>query len=138
VTTEINSIMATIVAAVEEQTATTNETSRSVCQAAPAVNSVSKNVLQAANGAAGEECARAIRAELGFSTNIEEVSTSARLIARDVSEAAQGTGLVAENVVGMKAAVEDTAKGAADTNGAAEELARLATRLHDLVGQLKL
>jgi methyl-accepting chemotaxis protein len=140
VTTEVNSIMATIATAVEEQTATTNEISRSVSEAAVAANSVSRNVMEAADGAA--ETARnvqgAIHGELEVSENIEEVSKSAGLIARDASEAAQGTQLVAENVAAMNTAVEETAKGAADTNGAAEKLAKLAGGLQDLVAQFKI
>jgi methyl-accepting chemotaxis protein len=46
--------------------------------------------------------------------------------------------LVAENVAAMNMAVEDTATDATATNAAAEELARLAGRLHEMVGQLKL
>jgi methyl-accepting chemotaxis protein len=140
VITEINTIVATIAAAVEQQTATTNEISRSVAEAAIAANSVSRNVLQAAN-AAGETAKNvksAVDAELEVSRNIEEVSKSAKAIAKDACEAAQGTSMVAENVVAMNTAVESTAKSAADTNGAAEELAKLADRLHELVGQLKL
>ncbi len=140
VITEINSIMSTIAAAVEEQTASTNEISRSISEAAIAANLVSKNVLQAANGAA--EAARnvqgAVSAGIEVSRNIDEVSKSAREIARDASEAAHGTGIVAENVVAMNTAVEDTAKSAGATKSAAEELERLAGRLHEMVGQLRL
>ena len=137
---EINSIMSTIAAAVEEQTASTNEISRSISEAAIAANSVSKNVLQAANGAS--ETARnvqgAVSAEMEVARNIIDVSQCAGEIAKDASEAARGTQIVAENVAAMNTAVADTAKSAGATNIAAEELAGLAAKLHELVKQLRL
>ncbi len=139
VITEINAIMGTIAAAVEEQTATTNEISRSVSEAAVAANSLSRNVQGAALGASesAKNIQKAIDAESAVSRNIEEVARSADAIARDAMNAARGTEVIAENVGMMSVSVEDTARAAAHTNGAAVELAALAGRLQELITHFK-
>ena len=73
-----------------------------------------------------------------LSVNIGEIAESARLIARDASEAARGTEFAAENVLGTSIAVEEAAKGAEETNDSARDLSRLAGRLRDLVSQFKI
>ena len=88
--TEINSIMETIAAAVEEQTATTNEISKNISATASAADSVSNNI------------AEIVKNEQEVSRNIDEVSTAAQGIARDAAEASAATQTVTKSVRGVK------------------------------------
>jgi methyl-accepting chemotaxis protein len=66
------------------------------------------------------------------------VSKSAGLIASDAADAARGTDEALINVMDLNTAAGVTAKSAAQTNGDAAELARLATQLNDMVAQIKI
>jgi methyl-accepting chemotaxis protein len=64
---------------------------------------------------------------------VEEQTATTNEIARNVSEAARGGRQVAENITAVATAAKDTSGGAANTQTAAGELARMATELHRLV-----
>jgi methyl-accepting chemotaxis protein len=110
---EMNSITNTIATAVEEQTATTNEISRSTAGAAQGAKDVSENVQR-----------------LNTSIDVEVV--------RSIKEAAKGVGEVSKNIQGVNTAAKDTAQGANHTNQAAQATADLAQRLQDIVGQFRI
>ena len=139
VISEINTIMITIATAVEQQTATTNEISKSTGEAAYAANAVSKNVHEAA-GRAGETSRIVqdyVKAEQDISITIQDVSTSTRAIARDASEAALEIRSISESVGEIRDASDVGAEEAAKTHDASNELAHLAARLHDMVEKIK-
>jgi methyl-accepting chemotaxis protein len=136
---EINTIMITIATAVEQQTATTNEISKSTGEAAYAANSVSKNVHEAA-GRAGETSKLVqdyVKAERDMSNTILDVSTSIRAIAKDASEASLEISSVSESVSDIHDAVGVGAEEAARTHDASSNLADLAVKLHDMVEKIK-
>ena len=137
--TAINQIMQTIASAAEEQTATTNEISKSIAEVASAAESVSENVHQAATEAGGtaKNIQAAVAAEIEVSKNIEDVAQAAVLIARDAAEAAKGTSDVSVNVTEVSQAAGKTADGASRTSQAARELDDLAGRLKEIVDQFK-
>jgi methyl-accepting chemotaxis protein len=58
-------------------------------------------------------------------------------MARNLSEAARGSGETVHNISGVAEAAQNTTRGALDTQKAAAELARMATSLRDLVAQFK-
>jgi len=138
--TEINTIMSTIATAVEEQTATTNEISKSVTDAAAAAKSVSGNVQEAAQKAAStsQSVQRAVAGGRDVAQNIGEVSKSAGSIAVDALQASARTETVSENVAGVSRAIEGTVAEAERINTSADELARLAGLLSEVVKQFKL
>jgi len=110
---EINSITNTIATAVEEQTSTTNEISRSVAGAAQGAADVSKNVQL-------------------LSDNIEKD------VVVSVKEAAKGVNEISRNIQGVNIAAQETAKGANSTNDAANKTSDLARKLQEVVGQFKI
>ena len=139
VISEINTIMITIATAVEQQTATTNEISKSTGEAAYAANAVSKNVHEAA-GRAGETSRIVqdyVKAEQDISVTIQDVSTSTRAIARDASEAAVEIRSISESINEISDASGVGVEEAATIHGASNDLARMAARLHDMVGKIK-
>ena len=139
VISEINTIMITIATAVEQQTATTNEISKSTGEAAYAANAVSKNVHEAA-GKAGETSRIVqdyVKAEQDISITIQEVSTSTRVIARDASEAAVEIRSISEGIGDISEASGVGVEEAANVHDASNDLARMAARLQDMVGKIK-
>jgi methyl-accepting chemotaxis protein len=136
---EINTISANIAAAVEEQTATTNEISRGVGDAAQGVNNVAQNVQEAANGAneVSRNVQEAVKGVNDIAKSVNELAVGGNEIAKNAAEASQGINEVAQNVAGVNQAAQDTARGAADTNTAAQSLAELSAQLQQLVDQFK-
>jgi len=122
---EINSIMGTIAASVEQQTATTNEISKNVGETASDANAASTNVH------------KVIEIEKEFSISINEVAQAAGTIARDATEASSTTDKVSDNVSIVNDAAEDTTRGAEQVKTQAEDLAILARQLHTIIGQFK-
>ena len=137
---EINSISATIAAAVEEQTATTNEISQSVGSAARGANDVARNVQQAALGAneVSRNVQEAVRGVGNIARNVHELAAGATDVAKNAAEASRGMDDVARNVTVVSGAARDTTRGASDTNTAARDLARLAEKLQANVAKFRL
>jgi methyl-accepting chemotaxis protein len=137
---EINSISGTIAAAVEEQTATTNEISKNVSNAAMGANDVARNVQQAAAGTneVSKNIQEAVKGVSDITRNINQLAGGATDVAKNAAEAAKGMNDVARNVGTVSTAARDTTRGASDTNTAAKELARLAEKLQANVAKFKL
>jgi methyl-accepting chemotaxis protein len=68
---------------------------------------------------------------------VEEQTATTNEIARNVAEAAKGGARVTENIELVAQAAKSTSGGAQDTLAAADELARMAAQLQQLVGQFK-
>ena len=137
---EINSISATIAAAVEEQTSTTNEISKNVGNAARGATDVARNVQQAAVGAneVSRNVQEAVKGVGNITRNINQLASGATDVARNAAEASKGMNDVARNVGSVSGAARDTTRGASDTNTAARELARLAEKLQANVAKFRL
>ena len=137
---EINNISGTIAAAVEEQTATTNEISKNVGDAARGANEVSRNVQQAAQGAneVSRNVQEAVKGVNDIAKNINQLAAGANDVARNAGEAAKGMNDVARNVAAVSTQARDTTRGAGDTNTSAKELARLAEKLQGAVRKFKI
>ena len=137
---EINNISGNIAAAVEEQTATTNEISRNVGDAARGAGEVSRNVQQAALGAneVSKNVQEAVKGVNDIARNINQLAVGANDVARNAGEAAKGMNDVAKNVVSVSSQAKDTTRGAGDTNTSARELARLAEKLQGAVHKFKI
>ena len=137
---EINSISGNIAAAVEEQTATTNEISKNVGDAARGANEVSRNVQQAALGANedSKNVQEAVKGVNDIAKNINQLAGGANDVARNAGEAAKGMNDVSRNVAAVSTQAKDTTRGAGDTNTSAKELARLAEKLQGAVRKFKI
>lgn len=138
--TEINEIMTTFATAVEEQTATTNEISRSVSEAAAAANNVSRNVQEAAAAAAAtaDNLADAAQAGKQVTGNVDEVAKAAIGIAADAAAAAEYTENASRHVASVHETVRAAVQGATRVHGSAEELADLAGQLDGVVKQFRI
>jgi len=136
---EVNSLNASIAAAVEEQTATVNEISRNVASVANGVKETSENVQQAAVGAndVSRNVQAAVRGVNSISGNIQNLANGANDISRHASEAATGNAKVLESIQGVNVAAERTAQGAGTADQAAIKLASMSGHLGLLVGKFK-
>ena len=115
---EINSISGNIAAAVEEQTATTNEISKNVGDAARGADEVSRNVQQAAAGrqrGVHATCRRRCKGVNDIAKNINQLAGGANDVARNAGEAAKGMNDVAKNVRRGERARPGTPPGAPAT-----------------------
>jgi methyl-accepting chemotaxis protein len=137
---EINGISGNIAAAVEEQTATTQEIARNVGEAARGADDVAKNVQQASLGAneVSRNVQEAVQGVHEIARNITQLAGGATDVARNAGEAAKGMNDVARNVTAVSGQAKDTTRGAGDTNSAAKELARLAEKLQGAVRIFKI
>ena len=68
---------------------------------------------------------------------VEEQTATTGEINRNISEAAHGSGEIAQNVAGVATAARGTTEGAADAKRAADELSRLAGSMQNLVARFK-
>ena len=68
---------------------------------------------------------------------VEEQTATTNEIARNIAEAAKGSTEIAKSITTVAQAAVSTNEGVANTSGAAEELARLASELHTLIGQFQ-
>jgi methyl-accepting chemotaxis protein len=68
---------------------------------------------------------------------VEEQTATTSEISRSVSEVAGGSSHIARNILGVAEAARSTTSGASDTQSAAEDLARMAAELDQLVGQFQ-
>ena len=136
---EVNSLNANIAAAVEEQTATTNEISRNVAGVASGVKETSSNVQQAAQGATevSRNVQEAVRSVHEISGNIKQLASSSTGISNHANEATQGIEKVLQGMVKVNASAEQTAMGAQKADQSAEELAGKSKKLESLVGMFK-
>ncbi|GII26471.1 methyl-accepting chemotaxis protein [Planosporangium mesophilum] len=68
---------------------------------------------------------------------VEEQSATTSEMVRNVAEASTGASDIAGNITSVAAAAQETNTGIADTNRAAEDLARMGSELQQLVGRFK-
>ncbi|MEA1969962.1 MAG: methyl-accepting chemotaxis protein [Thermodesulfobacteriota bacterium] len=123
---EINSIMSTIAAAVEEQTATTNEISNSISHTASTAEDLS------------ESSGNIVTAVVSFTVNFKDFGKGAGFIARDVANASSRTDEVFNSVAGVNSYVKDSAKGIEKIHAQAEELAEFSRNLKDAASMFKI
>ena len=72
-----------------------------------------------------------------IATAVEEQSATTSEMARNVTEAARGAATISSNIQGVAEAAQNTSTNVAESQTAAEHLAKMANQLRDLVGQFK-
>ncbi len=72
-----------------------------------------------------------------IATAVEQQSATTDGMSRNITEAARGSTEIAGNIERMARAAQSTSVGTADSQKAAEALARMSTELHGLVSQFK-
>jgi methyl-accepting chemotaxis protein len=73
-----------------------------------------------------------------IATAVEEQNATTNEMARNVSEAAHGSGEITSNIAGVAEAARGTSRGSADTQKAAHELVQMSSQMRRLVEQFKL
>ncbi len=123
---EVMSLAGMIAAAVEQQTATTNEISGNVNQSAVRAEEISTSLQEMTVGIAE------------ITKNAAEVSQGVQMIATDVKEIAEGSADVTDNVAQFNGAVSQTAANAGEVSTAASGMRSVADRLSHMVAQFTL
>jgi methyl-accepting chemotaxis protein len=72
-----------------------------------------------------------------IATAVEEQNATTNEMARNLGEAARGSGEITTNIAGVSQAAESTAHGATETQEAVRQLVEMSTQLSRLVGQFK-
>ncbi len=72
-----------------------------------------------------------------IATAVEEQSATTSEMSRNVGEAARGASTISNNIQGVASAAQNTSTNVGEAQAATEQLSRVATQLHDLVGQFK-
>jgi len=88
-----------------------------------------------ANGKIGETIDRISEISTAIASAVEEQSVTTSEIGRSITEAATGTGEIAHNITEVASAADSTRQATTDTQTSAEELARMASGLNQLVDQ---
>ncbi len=114
---EINSIMSTIAAAVEQQTATINEISKNISTTASEAETASTFVQEA------------IQVENELTGRIEDVFNAASLIVHEASDASSGIHKVKENILYLNELSEISSKNASEIAVQADTLEKLSSQL---------
>jgi methyl-accepting chemotaxis protein len=72
-----------------------------------------------------------------IATAVEEQSATTSEMSRNVNEAAHGASTISDNIQGVASAAQNTSTSVGEAQTATEHLSRMASQLHDLVGQFK-
>lgn len=136
---DVNSLNASIAAAVEEQTATTNEISRNVSEVANGVRETGTNISQAAIGAneVSSNVQQAVRGVQEISASIQQLAALAVNISQSAGEASRGMGKVADEVRMVHGKAATTASQATESQQSAAQLDRMSSHLASLVGKFR-
>lgn len=132
---EINNIMTNIATAVEQQTATTNEISKSVTLTADSAKSVSLNVNKAAQGASetSKNVQELITLETKISKSMDDVSKDASAIKKEISEAVNETNTTSESVKYVNDSMVETFEEINSIKIQSEDLSSISSKLKAVV-----
>jgi len=135
----VNTLSASIAAAVEEQTATTNEISRNIVGVAQNVKEVGNNVQEAAIGAneVSRNVQHAVTAVHDIARNMGALASGSREITQHSDQAAQAMQLVANGIETVQKASGSVIGTATKNSNMAQSLAELSKGLTQTVGQFK-
>jgi methyl-accepting chemotaxis protein len=136
---EVNNLSSSIAAAVEEQTATTNEISRNVVGVAGNAKEVGSNVQQVAIGAneVSKSVQDAVHGVNEITRSISGLAGGTREIADHAAKAAQTMASVAQHVEGVRTAYQAVSAATRQSLSASGELDTLSKNLLAEVGQFK-
>lgn len=136
---EVNHLSASIAAAVEEQTATTNEISRNVLDVAGNVKEVGRNVQEASIGTieVSRNVQMAVHSVQDISRNVSELAKASGEISRHAAQANTGVHEVLGFVHDVDQLSSQSAEGAGFASRAATELAGMAQKLSKSVSRFR-
>ena len=136
---EVNTLSANIAAAVEEQTATTNEISRNVVGVAGNAKDVGANVQQVALGAneVSRSVQEAVQGVTEITRSIGGLAEGTGEITNHAAHAAQSMQGVAKSVTEVQKAYQAVSGATQESLGASEKLSKLSHGLQEQVGQFK-
>ncbi len=114
-----------------------NQTAEATEEISVRIQTIQQDAMGAveANGKIGETIDRINEISTTIASAVEEQSVTTSEIGRSITEAATGTGEIAHNITEVASAADSTRQATAETKTSAEELAKMATDLNQLVEQ---
>lgn len=136
---DVNTLNASIAAAVEEQTATTNEISRNVVGVANSVQEVSRNVQESALGAneISRNVQQAVSGVRQIAENIVELAGASRGIADHAAQASKGMRGVLDSASQVEKMAGRTLGGGERTGSMSQHMSSLGQAMVEFAGQFK-
>lgn len=139
VITEMNHLNNSIAAAVEEQTATVHEISRSVGQTAQAATMVSGRIAENASKTSSvahqvHEASESVQLIAG---HLEELTMGSNEISKNASGAAQDATQMSKSIEQVERSATETTQGAFQVLATAQDLSKMAKQLEQLVSSFK-
>ncbi|RLC16574.1 MAG: hypothetical protein DRI57_11030 [Deltaproteobacteria bacterium] len=136
---EIADINETTASSVEEQTAISNEISRSVTNSAMTVKRVAEDVAESATlvgdiAGATDEVSKTASDVAG---NVDELARGVKDVAASSGEAARGVGDISKNIQDISKASKKAAADASRINSSSEKLSQIAAALLEIVKRFK-
>ncbi len=137
---QIAAINETIASAIEEQTATAGEISRSVVDTAGNVKDVAQKAGESAvlMDEVAKSTVETSKTAGEVSRNIDELSTTVKEVARSSSEASGGVNNISKTIQEISKASVETSSGASQTHDSSRELANIAAALTKIVGRFRI
>ncbi len=116
-----------------------NQTASATEEISVRIQAIQQDAMGAveANGKIGETIDRINEISTAIASAVEEQSVTTSEIGRSITEAATGTGEIAHNITEVASAADSTRQATNDTKTSAEELARMASGLNQLVDQFR-
>jgi methyl-accepting chemotaxis protein len=114
-----------------------NETAKATSEIASKVDAIQADTVASVDaiGQISEIIARISEIQTGIAGAVEEQAATTTEIGRSVAEAAKGVTEISENITSVATAAQDTAEGVGTSQGAVNELNRMATSLKELVAE---
>ncbi len=137
---EIASINETIASSVEEQNATSTEISKNVAYNAEAARAIVIKSNDSSDRMRDTEQSmnEIVNTAVEVARNVDELSQGVKDVAKAASEAARGVTEISKNIQNITVASKDSATGASQTESSSGDLARLATKLTEIVTRFKI
>jgi len=122
-----------------QQAKASNEIASNIAQANTGARHVAESVSEVAKGSKGiaHDAGEANKGVERVSKSINEVAKGSKDMAHNAGEAAKGASLVSKNIISITQGAKDNAQGAKQINQSADELARIAGDLKNVLSQFK-
>jgi len=137
--TEIATISETIAAAVEEQSATAANISKSLLKNVDRIKDAADKAKGSSElvGQISRSIDESSKASQEVTKNIVQLSSGVSEVARSSEESSKGVEEISNNIQMISQAAKETAKGAAKTSSSSVELSRMAKQLADIIGRFR-
>jgi methyl-accepting chemotaxis protein len=137
---ELENINGSIASSTEEQTAAANEISKSVSANASVIRKVAEDAGESSQlvEEIAKSTAEASNTAKEVAMHVEGLANGTKYVAQSSDEVSRGVRAISKKMQTIRSESKETAMGAAQTNAASAELARMAAELSEMVSRFKI